>query len=346
MIDDRMIRACRRQPTDRTSVWFMRQAGRSQPEYRALRARYTLPEIVRHPELGAEVALRPVEELGVDAVVLFADITLPLISMGVSCELQEGGPIIHRPVRTIDDVAGLRPFDVDETTAAVLETIRLIRQRSPVPLIGFAGAPFTLASYLVEGGPSRDYLQTKAMMYAQPSAWAGLMDLLSDMTIRYLRAQVASGAQIIQLFDSWVGCLSSSDYTRYVAPYSRRVFISLQQDGVPSIHFGTGTAGLLSEMADVGGDVIGIDWRIGLSQAWTRIGTDRGIQGNLDPAVMLGPPEMIKQQAREILTQAAGRPGHIFNLGHGVLPGTPREHLRQLVEIVHQFSMEPERTRS
>ncbi|HET6781741.1 MAG TPA: uroporphyrinogen decarboxylase [bacterium] len=345
-MNDRFLRACRREPVDRTPVWFMRQAGRSQPQYRALRERHSLLDIVRNPELGAEVTLRPVHELEVDAAVLFADITLPFLSMGVGFELGDGGPQIHHPIRTDDDVAGVQAFAVDQTIAAVLETIRIVRARSPVPLIGFAGAPFTMASYLVEGGPSKDYLHTKMMMYGQPETWRALMDALTDMTIRYLLIQVEAGAQAVQLFDSWVGCLSPVDYTRYVAPYTRRVLDALRPAGVPAIHFGTGTAGLLALMAGVGGDVIGVDWRIDLDRAWEAIGHDRAIQGNLEPAVLLAPSEVIRERTIDVLRRAAGRPGHIFNLGHGVLPDTPREHLVQVVQTVRAFVAEPEMERT
>lgn len=334
-----------REPVDRTPVWFMRQAGRSQPEYRTLRERYTLFEIVRTPELGARVTLRPVEELGVDAAVLFADITLPLLSMGVGFELADGGPRIHHPLRTADDVAALQPFAIDETIAAVLETIRIIRQRSPVPLIGFAGAPFTMASYLVEGGPSRDYLQVKTLMYLRPRVWDALMNRLTEMTVRYLRAQIEAGAQVVQIFDSWAGCLSPADYIQYVAPYTRRVLESVAPSRVPTVHFGTGTAGLLKAMAASGGDVIGVDWRVHLDEAWEAIGHDHGIQGNLEPAVLLGSPEMIRERTLDVLRRAGGRPGHIFNLGHGVLPDTPRERLREVVQTVHDFISELERAR-
>lgn len=339
-MNDRFLRACRLEPVDRTPVWFMRQAGRSQPEYRALRDRHTLIEIVRNPELCAQVTLRPVEELGVDAAVLFADITLPLLSMGVGFELQDGGPRIHDPVRSSLDVAALRPFAVDETIAAVLHAIQLIRQRSPVPLIGFAGAPFTVASYLVEGGPSRDYLQTKSMMYLQPQTWHALMDNLTEMTVRYLQAQVAAGAEAVQLFDSWVGCLSPTDYTRYVAAYSRRVFDALAPLGIPTIHFGTCTAGLLREMARAGGNVIGFDWRIDLHEAWAIVGFDRAVQGNLEPAALLAEPAITGERTLEVLRRAGGRPGHIFNLGHGVLPDTPRERLKLVVDVVRTHSAE------
>lgn len=336
-MNDRFLRACRREPVDRTPVWFMRQAGRSQPEYRALRERLTLFDIVRNPALAAEVTLRPVEELGVDAAVLFADITLPLLSMGVSFELQDGGPRIHAPLRTGEDVAGLQPFAVDETIAAVLDTIRTIRKSSPVPLIGFAGAPFTMASYLVEGGPSRDYLHTKTMMYREPQVWQSLMDALTEMSVRYLLAQAEAGVQAVQLFDSWVGCLSPVDYASYVASHTRRIFEALRPTGIPTIHFGTGTAGLLRALAAAGGDVIGVDWRIHLDDAWEAIGHDRGIQGNLEPAVPLAFPEMIRERTVEVLRRAGARPGHIFSLGHGVLPDTPRAHLREVVNTVHEF---------
>ncbi|TMI75285.1 MAG: uroporphyrinogen decarboxylase [Bacillati bacterium ANGP1] len=337
-VTDRFLRACRREAVDRTPVWFMRQAGRSQPQYRALREQYSLSEIVRRPELGAEVTLRPVTELGVDAAVLFADIMLPLRSMGVAFELLDGGPAIERPVRTPGDLERLRPFELDDTTAAVLQTIRLIRSSSPAPLIGFSGAPFTLASYLIEGGASRDYLVTKAVMHQEPVVWARLMELLTDMVIRYLGTQVAAGVQAVQLFDSWVGCLGATDYAQHVAPYIRAIAAALRPAGTPMIHFGTGTAGLLPEMAAAGGEVIGVDWRIPLAEAWARIGYDRGIQGNLDPAVLLAPRDIVRRRTLEILRQAAGRPGHVFNLGHGVLPQTPREHLRYVVDLVHEYT--------
>lgn len=342
-MNERLLRACRREAVDRTPVWFMRQAGRSQPEYRALRERYSLLEICRQPELCAEVTWRPVAELGVDAAIIFADITVPLLGMGVQFDLQDGGPKIHRPLRTGSDLAALRPFEPEETVQGILEAIRLVSRASAVPIVGFAGAPFTLASYLIEGEGSRDYAQTKTLMYQHPSVWAELMDLLTQMTIDYLRAQVASGANVVQVFDSWVGCLSPADYARYVAPSMRRIFAALAEGGVPAIHFGTATAGLLEALAAAGGEVIGVDWRIRLDEAWRRIGPQRGIQGNLDPAVLLAPPEVIEERAREVLRQAAGRPGHIFNLGHGVLPQTPRHHLRRLVDVVHAFQIEEER---
>jgi len=337
---DRFLRACRRQPVDRTPVWFMRQAGRSQPEYRELRRRYNLLEICRHPDLVAEVTLRPVEQLGVDAAVLFADIMVPVEGIGVAFDLEEGrGPRIHEPIRDHRQIDALHRFAPTPTVEGVVGGIRLIAAASRVPVIGFAGAPFTVASYLVEGGPSRDFLRTKALMHERPDLWRGLLDRLAAMTAAYLRLQVAAGAAALQLFDSWVGCLSPADYEAFAAPFTRAVLEAVAPLGVPVIHFGTNTAGLLPLMASAGGDVIGVDWRIGLGDAWTRIGPGRGIQGNLDPAVLLAEPALIEARAAGILAQAAGRPGHIFNLGHGVLPETSQDHLRRLVEFVHAYEV-------
>lgn len=339
-ISARLLQACRREAVDRTPVWFMRQAGRSQPEYRALRERYAFLELCAHSDLVAEVTLRPVEQLGVDAAILFADIMLPLRGMGIAFDLDDGrGPHVASPLRTAADVAGLRPFAPDETTAAVLAAIPLIRAASPVPLIGFAGAPFTLASYLVEGGPSRDFVLTKALMHLQRGVWDALMARLREMTVAYLRAQIEAGVQAVQLFDSWVGCLAPADYARYVAPHMRILLTDLGTR-VPVIHFGTGTAGLLEQMAEVGGDVIGVDWRVDLGDAWSRIGRTFGIQGNLDPAALLAPPEVLEREAARVLARAGGRPGHIFNLGHGVLPQTPQDQLRRLAAFVHDYRMD------
>ncbi|HEY3247185.1 MAG TPA: uroporphyrinogen decarboxylase [bacterium] len=334
----RFLQACRREPVDRTPVWFMRQAGRSQPEYRALRERYAFLDLCRQSELVAEITLRPVEQLGVDAAILFADIMLPLRGMGVAVELEEGlGPRVASPLRTDRDVQTLRAFEPDEVTTGVLRAIPMIRRACPVPLIGFAGAPFTVASYLVEGGPSRDFLQTKAMMYQVPHVWHRLMTRLGAMTVSYLRYQIEAGAQAVQLFDSWIGALSPADYATYVASHMRDVFAALPP-GVPVVHFGTSTSGLLEQMAAAGGDVIGVDWRVDLGDAWTRIGPARGIQGNLDPALLLAPPDVMEHHAGVILARAAGRPGHIFNLGHGVLPETAPGQLKRLVEFVHHDS--------
>jgi len=339
LMNDRFLRACRAEPTDRTPVWFMRQAGRYQPEYRAMRQRVSMLELCRTPDLAAQATLLPVEQLGVDAAILFADITLPLAGMGVPFDLAEGvGPVIERPVRSEADIRGLRRFEPDRDVPYVLEAVRLIRGEASVPLIGFAGAPFTLASYLIEGRGSKDLLLTKRMLLGAPDLWHGLMSHLTDATLAYLRAQVQAGCQAVQIFDSWIGALSPADYESGVLPHMRRLFDGLRPLGVPAIHFGTGTAGLLRLMAQAGGDVIGVDWRIRLADAWPQIGP-RAIQGNLDPAVLLAPFDAVERSARGVLADAAGRPGHIFNLGHGVLPATPPDHLRRLVDVVHGHTL-------
>jgi len=334
--DGRYLRAARRLPVDTTPVWFMRQAGRSLPEYRAVREHATLVEITRDAALCAEVTLQPVRRLGVDAAILFADITTPFAGMGVAFDIVEGrGPVLEQPVRTAADVAALRAFEPDRDVPALLDAIRLVRAESPVPLIGFAGAPFTLACYLVEGGPAREFIRTRTLMHAEPATWAALMDVLTDTTARYLAAQVAAGAQAVQVFDSWVGGLSPLDYARNVAPWMARLFDRLAGLGVPTCHFGTGTAGILRQQAQAGGDIVGLDHRISLSDGWALVG-DRAVQGNLDPVLLLGPFEAVAEAATWILDQAAGRPGHVFNLGHGVLPPTDPDHLRRLVDLVHE----------
>jgi uroporphyrinogen decarboxylase len=333
--DARFLRAVHGRPVDATPAWFMRQAGRALPEYRAVRERATLLEITRDPALCAEVTLQPVRRLGVDAAILFADITTPLAGMGVAFDIVEGrGPVIEHPVRTGADVDALRAFEPEAAVAPLLEAIGLIRRASPVPLIGFAGAPFTLACYLVEGGPSRDFLHTKRLMHADPATWQRLLDHLVTATIAYLRAQVAAGAEAVQVFDSWVGGLSPLDYERRLWPHMRRLFDGIAGLGVPSIHFGVGTAGILGLQASAGGDVIGLDWRVSLVQGRQLVG-DRAVQGNLDPTLLLGPWEATAEAARWILEQNGRRPGHVFNLGHGVLPGTDPDHLRRLVDLVH-----------
>jgi uroporphyrinogen decarboxylase len=333
---ERFLRACRRLPVDATPVWFMRQAGRSLPEYRAIRERASLAEIVGDPALCAEVSLQPVDRLGVDAAIVFADITTPLPGVGVAVELIDGvGPVIPEPIRTWADLERLRPFHPQASVAPMLEAIGLIRRASPVPVIGFAGAPFTLASYLVEGRAPRGLERTKAMLHTEPTLWAALLERLVDLDLRYLRAQVAAGAQAIQLFDSWVGALSPRDYRAAVAPHVRRLMDGLGDLDVPIIHFGTGTAGLLGAMADAGGDVIGLDWRIGLADGWALV-PDRAVQGNLDPTTLLAGYEAAASATDAILDEVAGRPGHIFNLGHGVLPATDPDHLRRLVDLVHE----------
>jgi uroporphyrinogen decarboxylase len=335
MTGDRFLRACRREPVDTTPVWFMRQAGRSLPEYRAIRKRARLADIVADAALCAEVTLQPVGRLGVDAAILFADITTPLAGIGVAVEIVDGvGPIVERPIAGAGDLARLRPFDADESVGPLLEAIRILSRESPVPIIGFAGAPFTLAAYLVEGRSPRDLGETKAQMHAEPATFAALLEHLVELDIAYLRAQVEAGAQAIQVFDSWVGALSPFDYRRSVLPHHRRLFDALAGLGVPVIHFGTGTAGLLEALSAAGGDVIGLDWRIDLANGWSRVG-ERAVQGNLDPAALLGPWDTVAEQAAWVLDEAAGRPGHIFNLGHGVLPATDPEALRRLVDLVH-----------
>jgi len=333
--DARFLRAVRGLSVDATPVWFMRQAGRALPEYRKIRERATLLEITRDAALCAEVTLQPVRRLGVDAAILFADITTPLAGMGVDFDIVEGrGPVIAHPVRTLADVEALRPFEAETAVAPLLDAIRIVRRESPVPLIGFAGAPFTLACYLVEGGPSRDFLHTKRLMHAEPGTWAALLDRLVDATIAYLGAQVAAGVETIQVFDSWVGGLSPLDYERRLWPAMRRLFDGIGALGVPSIHFGVDTGGILGLQASAGGDVIGLDWRIALSEGRRLVG-DHAVQGNLDPTLLLGPWEGTEEAARWVLAQNARRPGHVFNLGHGVLPATDPDHLKRLVDLVH-----------
>jgi uroporphyrinogen decarboxylase len=328
-----LVRACRREPVERTPVWFMRQAGRSLPEYRELRRTQGLFDIAAQPELCAEVTLQPVRRHDVDAAVMFADIMLPVLGMGVEVELVENvGPVVSQPIRSLADVERL----VDaQPPDAVLESVRLVREalREDQAVVGFAGGPFTVAGYLIEGRPTRDFKHTKACMYAAPEAWHALLDRLADTFGRYLAGCVAAGADVVQLFDSWVGALSVSDYREFVAPYSARVLDAVE---VPTIHFATGDAHLLEERAAAGGDVISIDWRLPLDEAWERIGPERGIQGNLDPAVLLGPWERAEAAADDVLRRAGGQPGHVFNLGHGVLPETDPDVLGRLVRLVHE----------
>jgi uroporphyrinogen decarboxylase len=332
-----LLAAARRQPTPYTPIWLMRQAGRFLPEYRAIRARHTFLDLCRSPQAAAEVTLQPVDLLGVDAAILFADILLIAEPLGVGLEFARGeGPVIHRPIRSEADVARLAPIDVESALGYVFETVRLVRRAlaDRVPLIGFAGAPFTVASYVIEGGPSRDYLTTKRLMYEAPKAWHRLMEILGAATAAYLNGQIAAGAQAVQVFDSWVGVLSPDDYRAFVQPHVRALIGALAP-GAPVIHFGTGTSGLLPLMREAGGDVIGVDWRVDLDAAWRAVGHDVAVQGNLDPAVLLAPIPVIRERAQAVLARAAGRAGHIFNLGHGVLPDTPVEHVKALVDFVH-----------
>jgi uroporphyrinogen decarboxylase len=335
-----LLRAARRQPTPVTPVWLMRQAGRYLPEYRAMRERYSFLDLCRNPAAAAEVTLQPVRRFPVDAAILFADILLILEPLGVGLEFARGeGPMIHRPVRSEADVARLKPIDVESSVGFVFETVRTVRRELParVALIGFAGAPFTVASYVVEGGASRDYLHTKRLMYEAPAAWHRLLEILGEATASYLNGQIDAGAQAVQLFDSWIGTLAPDDYRTYVMPHTRALIRALRP-GVPVIHFGTGTATLLPLMREAGGDVIGLDWRVDLDRAWDAVGPDVGVQGNLDPALLLAKPAIFRERVKQILARAGGRPGHIFNLGHGVHQHTPPEHVQALVDMVHELS--------
>jgi uroporphyrinogen decarboxylase len=317
----------------------MRQAGRYMPEYRALRERYSLLDLCRAPELATEVTLQPVRRIEVDAAILFSDLLLPLEPMGIGFDFVRGeGPAIENPLRTEADLARVRRFDPRESLAHVLEAIRLIQRElnGEVPLIGFAGAPFTLASYAIEGGHSTHFAHTKALMYGAPKAWHAFCALLADLIAEYLVAQVEAGVNAVQVFDSWVGALSARDYREFILPHSRRIFEALDPLDVPTIHFGVGTGAILGEIAEAGGSVIGADWRTPLDDAWRLIGPGRAVQGNLDPTVLLGPVDRILGATDDVLARAAGRPGHIFNLGHGILPMTPVEHVQLVAEYVHQ----------
>jgi len=319
----------------------MRQAGRYMAEYRALRARYSLLDLCRSPELATEVTLQPVRAIEVDAAILFSDLLLPLEPMGVPFDFVHGeGPAIERPLRSAADVERLKVFEPRESLAHVLDAIRLVRREldGRVPLIGFGGAPFTLASYAIDGGSSKSFAATKALMYGEPKTWHLLCGKLAGVMGDYLRAQVEAGAQAVQLFDSWVGHLSAADYREFVAPHTRRIFAALEGLDVPTIHFGVGTSTILAEMREAGGDVLGADWRIPLDEAWALVGEDRGIQGNLDPTLLLGPLSRLRVETAAVLARAGGRPGHVFNLGHGILPSTPVEHVQALARFVHHQS--------
>jgi uroporphyrinogen decarboxylase len=331
------LRACRREPTDVTPVWLMRQAGRYMAEYREVRERVSFLELCKDPALATEVTVTAAERLGVDAAILFADILLILEPMGFRLEFSKGeGPVIHNPVREASDVDRVFALDDPSPLDYVFRAVRSIRSalKPDLPLIGFAGAPFTLACYAIEGGSSRHYEKAKTFMYSDPGAWDVLMSRLVDATIAYLTAQAEAGAQALQLFDSWVGTLGPDDYARYVQPHMRRLFEGLPPD-VPAIHFGTDTGTLLELQRDAGGDVIGLDWRVDLSSAWERLGPGVAVQGNLDPAVLFAPEDEVRARVRRVLDRAGGRPGHIFNLGHGILPGTPVENVLALVDEVH-----------
>lgn len=341
---DRFLRACRGQDVDRTPVWFMRQAGRYMAEYRALRERYGILELIKDPALATEVTLQPVKAMPVDAAIIFADILTLLEGLGLDLEFVRGeGPVIHNPVRRAADVAALRDPAVEESLGYTLEAVRLTRGEleGRCPLIGFSGAPFTLASYAIEGGASRNYERAKGLMGEDPAAWDRLMRLLAERVGHYLAAQAAAGAQALQLFDSWAGALSPADYRRYVLPYSRQAIQIAARSGVPVIHFSTGTGAYLEAVAEAGGNVVGVDWRIDLAEAWRRIGEGRAIQGNLDPVLLQAPWPRLREAADAVLLAAGHRPGHIFNLGHGILPATSVDQVRRLVEHVHQASARP-----
>jgi uroporphyrinogen decarboxylase len=314
----------------------MRQAGRSLPEFRELRDRHGFFELVRSPELTAEVTLQPVRRLGVDAAILFSDIVVPLAAVGIDVDIKPGvGPVFAEPFRSAADLSRLRRLEPDEDLPYVIDAVRILVGELAVPLIGFAGAPFTMASYLVEGGPSRNYARTKALMHAQPGLWRQLLDRLADLSLASLRAQVQAGAAAVQVFDSWAGALAPDEYADHVLPSSRRIFDGLEDLGVPRIHFGVTTGELLDLMGAAGADVVGIDWRVPLDRAWARVGPDRAVQGNLDPAACTAPWDVVAERTRAVLRAAGGRPGHVFNLGHGVLPETDPDVLARVVDLVH-----------
>jgi len=337
--NSRFLKALRREPVDATPIWLMRQAGRYMAEYRALREKRTILELIKTPELAVEVTLQPIRAFELDAAIIFADILPLLAGMGLGLEFVQGeGPLLHNPVRSAADVERLTVRPPEEALPFTLEAIRLARQALDplgVPLIGFSGAPFTLAAYAVEGGSSRSHERTKALMMGDPQTWQRLMEKLAEAVGQYLKAQAGAGAHALQVFDSWAGQLSPADYRTHVQPYSRRAIAIAKEAGAPVIHFGTDTAGFLEDMRDAGGDAIGVDWRIDLAQAWERLGDGVAVQGNLDPAALLAPWEALRARAQAVLDQAAGRPGHIFNLGHGVFKTTPPDNVKRLAEFVH-----------
>lgn len=338
--DFRFLKACRREPVDCTPVWMMRQAGRYLEEYRAIRAKHSFLEMCRTPELAAEVTVQPLRRFDFDAAIIFADILLPLPGMGIDLTFAKGeGPVIGNPVRTSSDVDALTALTPEADVPFLAEAIRLVLHEidGRAPLIGFSGAPFTLGSYMIEGGGSKNFVATKTLMYTQPRLWHRFMEKVTSSIVSYLRYQVAAGVHAVQLFDSWVGILAPSDYREYVLPYSSRVMEELANT-VPIIHFGTDTATLLPLMRRAGGDVLGVDWRMDLSDAWQVLGSDVGVQGNLDPITLFAPPDVIEDKVEAVLAAAAGRPGHIFNLGHGVLPETPPESVAVMVDAVHRLS--------
>jgi len=338
--ESRFVQACRTLPTDRTPVWFMRQAGRYMPEYRAVRKQYSLIEICKKPAVAAEVTITAAEALGVDAAIIFADLLLPLEVMGLPFHFAAGeGPVIEKPLRTKEDVGRLQTDRASEL-GYVSEAVGLVAKHfgSQLPIIGFCGAPFTLASYMIEGGGSRNYVHTKKMMYSSPALWDELMRKLVEVTSLYAAEQQRTGADVIQVFDSWVGCLSVDDYRRYVLPRTTELVKALQKTGAPVIYFGTDSASLLSSMKETGAEVIGLDWRVPLDEGWRSVGEQGAVQGNLDPVVLFAEWKEVKARAADVLRRAGGRPGHVFNLGHGILPETPVEHVKALAQFVQEHS--------
>jgi uroporphyrinogen decarboxylase len=335
--NDNFLRACWKKETEFTPIWFMRQAGRYLESYRRVRAKNDVLTICKTPELAAKVTVDAATELGVDAAIIFADIMLPLEGIGQRFKLVDSvGPVVEKPIERMEDVKTIGKFSPKDHVPFVTDAIELVIQQldGREPLIGFSGAPFTLASYLIEGSPSREFTKTKMMMYSEPEAWKLLMAKLSGMVSDYLLAQIRAGVDAVQLFDSWSGCLSPSDYQEFVLPFNKQIFDRLKPEGVPRIHFGVGTAGILKAMREAGGDIFGVDWRISIDEAWAILG-HVAIQGNLDPAILLGANELVQARSKDILARIGGRPGHIFNLGHGVLPDTPPEHVKSLVRFIH-----------
>ncbi len=340
-MNSRFLEACRRRPTDVRPVWFMRQAGRYMKQYRDIRAQHGILELCKRPDLAAQITLQPVEILDVDAAIIFADLLLPVEPMGLKLRFATGeGPIIDNPVRTSDDIDSLSTTNTDDL-GYVGETIQLVSKAlaGRVPVIGFVGAPFTMASYMIEGGPSRNFVRTKQMMYRDETLWRRLMGKLVDVLGAFGVLQVSAGARIIQVFDSWAGALGPDDYVRFVAPYSRALIERIRSAGVPVIHFGTGAAGFFRELHAAGGDVMGVDWRINIDQAWMDISYRSAVQGNLDPAALFAPLPELRMRINELLRRTGSRPGHIFNLGHGILPETPVENVKACVEIVREFKL-------
>ena len=342
MDNSRFLKACRREPVDATPVWLMRQAGRYMQEYRTLREQYSILQLIKTPELACEVTMQPINAFDMDAAIIFADILPPLEGMGLQLDfVKSEGPVIYNPVRSADDIHNLRVLPPEETLSFTLEAIKLVRQEldpKGIPLIGFSGAPFTLASYAVEGSSSKNRIHVKSLMLNEPKLWHILMEKLAEVAGHYLLAQAQAGAQALQLFDSWVGELSPDDYERHVMPYSRRAIEIAKQAGVPIIHFGTNTNGMLDLIRDAGGDVIGVDWRIRLDTAWKQLGSQVAIQGNLDPVALFADWDALKERAKIILDQVKGKSGHIFNLGHGILQHTPVDNVRRLVDFVHEYT--------